>query len=457
MSARGALLVPRAAPRRPRREAPARERYRAYGVDRLDEIAGRYGLSASEVETMKAVAAVFPFRVNRYVLDELIDWDRIPDDPIYRLVFPQPGALPPGDLRRILALVRSGAGRAELAAAARAVHLRMNPHPGGQLELNRPGAGEAEISRGIQHKYPETVLFFPSAGQTCHAYCSYCFRWAQFVGEPELRFAEPDPSVLVAYLGAHPEVSDVLITGGDPLVMKADVLERYVDALLSPELETVRTIRIGTKALAYWPHRLTTDADASELLRIFERVAAAGKQLALMAHYSHPRELSTAVARRAVRRALDAGARIYCQAPLIRGINDSPETWSDLWREELAVGCTPYYMFVERDTGPRWLFDLPLVQAHRIFRDAYRHLPGLARTVRGPVMSATPGKVVVDGVAEVGGERALALRFLQARRPEWVGRPFFARFDPEATWLDQLVPAGGERSFFFEREEAEVP
>lgn len=425
-------------------------KYRAYGADQLDDIAERYGIDAQRADEIRAVAAVLPFRVNRYVLDELIDWDDVPDDPIYRLTFPQPDALRPPDLERMLELIGSGAPRAEVTAAAHEIRMDFNPHPSGQLELNRPDGEEACGSRGLQHKYAQTVLFFPGAGQTCHAYCSYCFRWPQFVGEPDLKFAERDAAALTHYLRAHPEVSDVLITGGDPLIMKTSMLARYVEALLGPELRSVRTIRIGTKAPAYWPQRLVSDDDADALLSLFERVVAAGRQLAIMIHYSHPRELSTPTAQAAVRRVLCTGARIFCQAPLIRGINDAPEIWSALWTEQLRHGCTPYYMFVERDTGPQWLFDVPLVRAHEIFSEAYRSLPGLARTVRGPVMSATPGKVVVDGVCDVGGERAFCLRFLQARRPEWIGRPFFARFDPDATWLSDLVPAGGERAFFFQ-------
>jgi hypothetical protein len=109
----------------------------------------------------------------------------------------------------------------------------------------------------------------------------------------------------------------------------------------------------------------------------------------------------------------------------------------------------PYYMFVERDTGPRDYFSVPLGRGWTIFRDAYSAVSGLARTARGPSMSATPGKVVIDGVSMIGSEQVFALRFLQARRPEWVGRPFYARFDPRATWLDELRPAFGESEFFF--------
>lgn len=430
--------------------ALAAERFRAYGVEQISAIAARYGIPAAEVDIIRAVAAVFPFRVNSYVLDELIDWGDAPADPIYRLTFPQARALRGDDLQRMLGLVQRDAPRAEIGSAAREIRLRVNPHPSGQLEFNRPNNIEAGESHGLQHKYTQTVLFFPRAGQTCHAYCSYCFRWPQFIGDPDLKFAEHDARILTRYVGGHPEVTDVLVTGGDPLVMKTSVLARYVEPLLAPELDNVRTIRIGSKAPAYWPQRFVSDPDADALLALFERVVHAGKQLALVVHYSHPRELSTELARTAIRRVLSTGARIYCQAPLIRGVNDAASTWSSLWRDELGLGCTPYYMFVARDTGPRWLFEVPLGRAHEIFSDAYRALPGLARMVRGPVMSTTPGKVVIDGIAEADGERVFCLRFLQARKPEWIGRPFFAAFDPTATWFDQLRPAGAAGAFFFE-------
>ena len=110
---------------------------------------------------------------------------------------------------------------------------------------------------GLQHKYRETVLFFPAHGQTCHAYCTFCFRWAQFIGDEDLKFANKEVDQLVRYLRQHPEVSDVLFTGGDPMVMKAKVLERYIRPILEdPELEHIWTIRIGTKSVAYWPQRL---------------------------------------------------------------------------------------------------------------------------------------------------------------------------------------------------------
>ncbi len=403
-------------------------------------------LPASLRQELEVAAQVLPFRTNAYVLDELIDWKKVPDDPIFQLVFPQREMLAKEDYRLVEAALRRGDAGA-LKTAVWRVRRKMNPHPAGQLTHNVPML-EGRKLHGLQHKYRETVLFFPAGGQTCHAFCTYCFRWAQFVGDRELKIESSRVEDLVAYLRLHPQVSDVLITGGDPLVMKAGLLARYLRPLL--KVETLTSIRLGSKSLAYWPARYVSDPDSAELLNLFEEITAAGKRLAFMAHSSHPRELETPLAKQAVRNILSSGALIRTQAPLIRRVNDSAAVWAEKWRLEVGLGMTPYYMFVERDTGPKQYFDVPLARAQRIFADAYRQVSGLARTVRGPSMSAFPGKVRIVGVAEIGGEKVFVLEFLQARNPAWVGRPFFARYDAQASWLSELQPAFGAKRFFFE-------
>lgn len=435
-----------------RRDPP---KFRAYARRDLDSIPQVAALPPSERIAMKAVSAVLPFRVNRYVVEELIDWSRVPGDPIFQLTFPQRGMLEPGDLERMESLVRGGAAEDEIKAAARAIQARLNPHPAGQMELNVPTEG-GERFAGIQHKYRETVLFFPTQGQTCHAYCTYCFRWPQFVGMEDLRFATSEAERLVRYLQRHPEVTSVLFTGGDPMVMRTAVLRRYVEPLLRADLPNLASIRIGSKAMTYWPYRFTTDSDTDDLARLFGEVVASGRTLAFMAHYSHPRELSTPAAEAALKRILSTGAVVRCQSPIIRHVNDEARVWADLWTREVRLGAVPYYMFVARDTGARRYFEVPLHEAYNLYRDAVSHVSGLARTVRGPSMSATPGKVAIDGIVDIRGERAFALRLLQARDPAWVGRPFHARFDRAATWFDDLTPAFDERAFFFSRALAEM-
>jgi len=424
-------------------------RYRAYGRRHLDKLAKMGKLSREQLIALKAVSAVLPFRVNDYVLGELIDWDDIPNDPIYQLTFPQAGMLGRADFLRLQDLVVGGGNDEELLRLAREIQMRMNPNPGGQKLLNVPMV-DGEKVPGCQHKYRETVLFFPVQGQSCHAYCTYCFRWAQFVGVKNLRFASREIDGLVRYLAEHDEVTDVLVTGGDPMVMNSRLLRRNIEPLLDPRLSHIRSIRIGTKSLAFWPHRFLTDPDADDLLRLFEQVRATGRQLAFMAHFSHPRELHTAAVQEAVRRILDTGAVIRCQAPLIRHVNDKAEVWAEMWRRQVAMGAIPYYLFVERDTGPKQYFEVSLARTLRIFGNAYREVSGLARTVRGPSMSATPGKVLVDGVTTIHGEKVFVLKMVQGRDPEWANRVFFARFDSQATWLDELQPAFGEHQFFFD-------
>jgi L-lysine 2,3-aminomutase len=238
------------------------------------------------------------------------------------------------------------------------------------------------------------------------------------------------------------------------MIMGEPVVRRYIEPLI--DIEQLESIRIGTKALAYWPQRFTTDPDADDTLRLFEKVVDAGKNLAFMAHFSHPRELESPLVESAVKRILGSGATIRTQAPLIRSINDDPAVWSGMWRRQLRMGLIPYYMFVERDTGPQDYFAVPLARAYEIFRDAYSEVSGLCRTVRGPSMSATPGKVCVDGVTEIAGERVFVLHFIQSRDPSLVGRPFFARYDPDAVWLTDLRPAFAER-FLFETTGGPLP
>jgi len=424
---------------------PAQGRgFRAYSAKHLDQLTARAGLGDAERLAVRAVATVLPFRTNDYVLETLIDWSAAPDDPIYRLVFPQADMLPPEDVAPIAALLDRGAPEREIQAAAHGIRMRLNPHPAGQLALNVPAFSDEPLP-GVQHKYAETVLVFPKQGQTCHAYCTYCFRWAQFVGEPDLKMATDDMSRVTSYLRSHREVTSVLVTGGDPMIMGSAVLRRYVEPLLDPSLEHIESIRIGTKSLAYWPQRFLTDPDADDTLRLFEEVGAAGKTLALMAHFTHLRELEPTPVSRAINRIQSTGAVIRTQAPLIRTINDDPACWSQMWRSQLRMGLVPYYMFVERDTGPQGYFAVPLARAAEIFRDAYASVSGLCRTVRGPSMSATPGKVCVDGVAEVAGQRVFVLHMIQSRDPSLVDRPFFAHFDPDAVWLTDLRPAFADR------------
>ncbi|KAF6233606.1 hypothetical protein HO173_008163 [Letharia columbiana] len=405
-----------------------------------------------------AAAQVFPMRANNYVVEDLIDWSNVPADPIFQLVFPQPAMLSHHDLDSMVSAVSQvGLSKVSLREKAEKIRATLNPHPAGQKEENVPILHDQEML-GTQHKYRETILFFPTEGQYCHSFCTYCFRWAQFtsVGS-EQQFQSKEVKHLKRYISQHPRVKDLLFTGGDPLVMSSRTLRSYISPLLnSSDTQHLNTIRLGTKSLAYWPYRFSSDPDSRSLLQLFSEIVDSGKHITIQAHFTHPRELEHPAAQKAMRLINMTGAQIRCQGPLIRGINDDPSTWARMWDLQTRLGAVPYYMFVERDTGAKDYFSVPLASAYSIFSSAVASVPGTARTARGPSMSASPGKIGIVGIEEISGERVFALKFFQARNPAWTERLFFAKFDARATWLDELKPAFGESNFFFEQEYCDI-
>jgi len=427
---------------------------KSYTLHNFQTIPQVSSLSEEIIKDIEIVGRVLPFKTNNYVVEELIDWDNVESDPIFTLNFPRREMLERRHYVAIEKLLEEGADKEVIDQKVEKIRLSLNPNPAGQ-EHNVPYLGEIKL-KGIQHKYPETVLFFPSQGQTCHAYCTFCFRWPQFSGMSELKFAMKEIDLLLKYLRLHKEVTDILFTGGDPMVMNASTLEGYIGPLLEPEFSHIRSIRIGTKSLAYWPYRYLSDKDSDDILHLFRRISDSGKNLSVQAHFNHPREMSTDAVKEAIARIRATGAQIRTQSPLLRNINDKPELWADMWRKQVDLGCIPYYMFIARDTGAKHYFELPLDKCWQIFRRAYRKVSGLCRTVRGPSMSDNAGKIQVLGVQEVKGEKIFVLRFIQGRNPKWVDIPFFAEYSSRATWFNQLKPAFGEEKFFFEESKTKL-
>jgi len=180
---------------------------------------------------MDVVSQVFPVKVDNFVIEHLIHWDDVPNDPMSRLTFPRREMLSTEAYAAVADALARKADIGGMRALVGDIRLSLNPHPAGQTERNVPTLDGVPL-RGIQHKYRETLLFFPSQGQTCHAYCSFCFRWPQFVEPGFNRFASRETEQLVAYLRAHPEVTDVLFTSGDPLIMLARNLAAYIRPVL---------------------------------------------------------------------------------------------------------------------------------------------------------------------------------------------------------------------------------
>lgn len=406
-------------------------------------------LGRETISDIDVVSRVLPFKTNNYVVDELIDWDNVEHDPLFIINFPQKGLISKKNFDLVSGLLKNGADAYLINSKISTIRLGLNPHPAGQLECNIPELDGHRVD-GIQHKYRETVLLFPAQGQTCHAYCTFCFRWPQFVGMHDHKMALKQAELSASYLSRHPEVTDVLLTGGDPMVMTATLLGNYIDTLLNSGLPHLQTIRIGTKSLSFWPYRYLTDKDSEEILELFKKVVDAGIHLSIMAHINHHREMATTAFREAVKRIRQTGAVIRSQSPILNHVNAVPTVWKKMWEDQVNMGIIPYYMFIPRNTGSHRFFSIPLVDAYRIFRKAFSHVSGLARTVRGPSMSARHGKIKIDGITEINGKKYISMSFIQSRSTDWVKRPFFAEFDEHASWIDELIPAFGNKTFFFE-------
>lgn len=419
-------------------------KYKSYSINHLDQIPQLARLGKSITEDIHTVAEIYPFKTNNYVVEELINWDNGVDDPMFRLNFPHRDMLVEEHYDKIV-WAKTKQDPDVLRQVVRDIRMSLNPHPAGQTLYNIPRDMDGTPIEGLQHKYRTTVLYFPSHAQTCHAYCTFCFRWPQFVKDLDLKIQAKEIEPLIYYLRTNPNVNEVLITGGDPMVMTPRIFEAYIDAIL--EVDTIRNIRIGTKSLSYWPYKFVSDPEQPEMLRVLRKVVEAGKHLAIMAHFNHPVELHTDVVRQAILNLKSIGAEIRTQAPLLRNINNSAATWAEMWEKQVQLGCVPYYMFLPRDTGAQHYFAESLYNAFDIYRNAVMYTPGLCRTARGPVMSMTTGKVEILDYEQ----GVFTLRYIQNRNPELTYKVFQAiSLVRDPRWFDDLACFDPRYSDYFD-------
>jgi KamA family protein len=285
--------------------------------------------------------------------------------------------------------------------------------------------------RGCQHKYTDTALLL--VNEVCGAYCRYCFRKRLFMNDND--DAAIDHRSGLKYIAEHEEITNVLLTGGDPLILSTRRLETIISDVAA--IPHVRIVRIGSKMVAFNPYRVLDDP---ELLRMIEDFCESGTQIYIMNHFDHPREL-TPEARRAIKLLKQAGAMTVNQCPIVRGVNDSPRTFGALFRELSFVGCPQYYVFQGRPTAGNEPYEVPIVEGYQIVLEAARHVSGLAKRARF-AMSHKTGKIEVFGV----DDRYIYMRYHRAHNKEDFGQIVVARRDDGAYWLDQLTVVSGPRS-----------
>ncbi len=349
-------------------------------LTKLDQV---QQLKRRDRTALEKVAKRYAFRCNDYYLS-LVDWND-PDDPIRRIVVPSVEEL----------------------------------DEWGKLD---PSDEETfTIMPGVEHKYASTVLLLVS--NVCESICRYCFRKRVFI-KPQQEYLRDVPAA-VKYIAEHEEVSNVLLTGGDPLVLPTADLAEIVRQLR--EIEHVQIIRIGTRMPAFNPYRITEDPALREMI---EQYSSAQKRIYVMTHFVHPREL-TDVAVKAVGLLQKAGAITANQTPLIRGVNDNPEVLGDLLAKLSFIGNAPYYIFQCRPAMGNKAYTVPIEEGYEIVKQAKSRVSGLAKRVRYTMSHAT-GKMEI--IAKLGDR--MYFKYHRAADDADSGRIMVFASNPNACWLD---------------------
>jgi KamA family protein len=331
-------------------------------IDMIAEIPER------ERKKLAEVLERFSFRANDYYLS-LIDWDN-PEDPIRKIIIP--------DVRELQAW--------------------------GDLDASNEAANY--VVPGCQHKYPHTAVIL--VNEVCGGYCRFCFRKRIFGGDNDE--VTRDISEPLAYIRSKPQISNVLVTGGDPLVLPSKKLESIISSIR--EIDHVNIIRIGTKIPAFNPMRIIED---SYLPRVISRYSTRKKRIYFMTQFNHPAEI-TDEATKAVDILLRSGALVANQSPILRGINDDPEVLAELMRKLSSIGIPPYYFFQCRPTAGNKVFAVPIVESY----------------------------INLDGKIEILGltDKRIYLKYHRARDPRDESRFMAFARDDSAYWLDDLRKIG---------------
>lgn len=297
-------------------------------------------------------------------------------------------------------------------------------------EFNSPGSldtsGEHDntVVPGLQHKYPQTGLLLVT--NLCASYCRFCFR-KRLVGQHSHEVV-PDMGAVGRYISRHPEMTNVLLSGGDPFVLSTAKLDKIVGHLLPiPHLDS---IRIGTKMLAFEPKRFEDPA----LPSLFRRIHNAGKAVVIVTHFDHIGEISVD-AERNIRSLRTQSVQFLNQSVLLAKVNDDPEILADTFAKCHQMGVRPYYLFQSRPVRGASHFQVPLRRGSEIARGVNQRLAGIQKTFKY-IMSHQTGKIEI---LDLGDDGRMYMRYHQNKTADQIGRIFSRPYVENACWLDDLL------------------
>lgn len=355
-------------------------------ICKLEELEALGLLTSEETERLRGVIERHPMSVTPYYLS-LIDWSD-PYDPIRKMAIPSLGEL----------------------------------SPIGSYDTS----GERENTKlpGLQHKYARTALVLVT--NRCAVYCRHCFR-KRLVGLPSEEILHRFEDA-VAYIAEHREINNVLLSGGDPLVLQTDSIALFLEML--DRIPHLDYIRIGTRVPVVLPDRILKDGDLLDMFRTYSRPE---RRIYVVTQFNHPREI-TEESTAAVDTLIRSGVIVSNQAVLLRGVNDDLDVLAQLQRGLVMIGVNPYYVFQCRPVRRvQTAFQIPLERAYRIVEQAKATLDGHSKQFRF-VMSHRTGKIEIVGVKN----NEVYLRYHQAKNPDDLGRFFKRGLTPGAGWLDDL-------------------
>jgi len=358
----------------------------AQNVTSVDELSTIIPLTEKEKAGMREVTAYFPMSIPKYYLG-LVDLGD-PDDPIRKMCVP----------------AASGLDRKGL--------------------LDQSGEASNTVLPGMQHKYRQTVLILTS--NHCGMYCRYCFR-RRLVGLSSHEVAK-HLDEMVDYIAIHPEITDVLLSGGDALINTNSTIERYLSAFCDmPQLDF---IRLGSRAPVSFPHRITHDPDLLAMLRCYQQ----RKQLYVVTHFNHPREF-TDESYEAIQALQQAGLTVKNQTVLLRGVNDNPGTLAEVLRSCTRWGIVQHYIFQCRPVlGVLSRFQVPIMRGSEIVNEANARQNGFGKAA-DYTMSHITGKIRILGRDK---SNRMCFQYKQAKDPTRVGRLFSRALSESSCWLDDL-------------------
>jgi lysine 2,3-aminomutase len=240
------------------------------------------------------------------------------------------------------------------------------------LELHQPGLmdpiGDREFNRAPQliHRYRSRALFTPTT--ICPVHCRYCFRKNELNAQEEM--FQADFRGTVGYLKDHPEITEIIFTGGDPLTVSNEKLEKYLKTF--SELGSIRDIRFHTRFPIILPERLDQG-----FLSLIEKFSKKFRTLSLAIHVNHLSEIDEEIAAR-IRTLEKARIQLLSQTVLLKGVNDSSQALLELFEKLMDLGIRPYYLHHPDQVKGGLHFYLPLVQGRELYSQLRDHLPGWA-------------------------------------------------------------------------------